>query len=294
MIDRDQKGEKGRFSSNASFAQGGTKPGFRGMEILFLGSGAAGWPFRDYPDSQRQLTSGDFRGSSSILINRQILVDCGPTVPKAMDMFSVDPERLKHIIITHTHRDHFLQASLERVIALAGRDINLWLESGAVEKAASLQEICNLRPMKTGEELTLGDCNVLPLPANHRVSKSDETTLNFLVNCSGRKMLYALDGAWLTTFTWKAVQKLELDAVIWDATIGDLPGDYRMFAHNNLPMIRLMNESLRNNGVFTDGTRVVLSHLARNLHPPHGDLNVNLDGEGMEAAHDGMVLKLGD
>ena len=262
------------------------------LQMLFLGTGAADWPFNDYPLDIRTLLSGEYRGSSSLLINGEILVDCGPTVPDAVEAFSVDLSRLKHILITHTHRDHYYLEAIERLIGMAGDKLDLCMEEGAVEKAEDLKGSCNIRKMKVGKEFHLGKYYVLPLPANHRVSKSSERPLNFLFNLAGKHILYALDGAWLETSVWKAVQNLQLEVLIWDGTIGDIPGDYRVFAHNSLPMIRLMNQTLKANGVVKDSTRIILSHMARNLHPSHRKLQEKLANEGMEAAYDGMRVEI--
>ena len=86
--------------------------------------------------------------------------------------------------------------------------------------------------------------------------------------------------------------KLKLDVIVWDGTIGDQPGDYRIFEHNSIPMIRLMNQTLRANGVYRDSTRIILSHLARTLHPEHRELTGILGIEGLEPAHDGMLLEI--
>ena len=288
----DSKAGIGGFQVSADDPVTRKRDSSPGSQILFLGTGAADWPLKNYPDDSSPLLSGEFRGYSSILINGKILVDCGPTVPKAMEAFSVDLSRLKYILITHTHRDHFSLKSIEKVIEMAGRKLELRVEEGAVDMAGPLKKFCDIRRMKVGKEFSLGKHSVLPLPANHRVSKSAEKALHFLFNLAGKHVLYALDGAWLETPSWKAIQNLQLEAVIWDGTIGDIPGDYRVFAHNSLPMIRLMNQSLKANGVLKDSSRIILSHMARTLHPTHEKLQVKLADEGMEAAHDGMIVRI--
>ena len=271
---------------------GKKKSGSTVFKILFLGTGAADWPYGKYQGDSRKLLSGDFRGYSSILVNEKVIVDCGPTVPAALSAFNVDLSGLSDILITHTHRDHF---SLESLELIAGRSsppgkLNLWMEEGALPKGDPLAGLLNLRPLKPGKTVSISGCTVRPLPANHRVSRSLEIPLHFLFSSLERNFLYALDGAWLTTAAWKAVQNLRLDAIIWDGTVGDMPGDYRIFAHNNIPMIRMMNQTLRENGVYSESTRIILSHLARTLHPGHRELVKNLKKEGMEPAHDGMVV----
>ena len=49
------------------------------------------------------------------------------------------------------------------------------------------------------------------------------------------------------------------DALVIDATIGDgHDGDYRVFEHNSLPMVRMMVESLRANGQMKAAGQVYL------------------------------------
>ncbi len=262
--------------------------------ILFLGTGAADWPHGKYQGDSRKLLSGEFRGFSSILVNGKVMVDCGPTVPAALSAFDVDLSGLSDILITHTHRDHFSLQSLELIAGrsnLPGR-LNLWMDEGALTKGDPLVGLFNLRSLKPGKTVNISGCSVRPLPANHRVSRSLETPLHFLFSSLERNFLYALDGAWLSTAAWKAIQNLQLEAVIWDGTIGDLPGDYRIFAHNSIPMIRIMNQTLKDNGIYNCSTRIILSHLARTLHPGHRELAENLKKEGMEPAHDGMVVEI--
>ncbi len=265
------------------------------FNIRFLGTGAADWPCEGYPEVARELLSGSFRGYSSILVNGKVLVDCGPTVPAALSVFGSGLSGLSDILITHTHRDHFSLEALEEIAETrkSPEKMNLWLEQGAMEKAASLAGMFNIQALVLGKAAGINHCSILSLPANHRVSHSRETPLHFLFSHLGKHFLYALDGSWLSTAAWKAIQNLQLDAIIWDGTIGDLPGDYRMFAHNNIPMIRMMNQTLRENGVYSPSTRIILSHLARNLHPSHHELQARLADEGMEAAHDGMEVEIG-
>lgn len=264
------------------------------FKILFLGTGAADWPFKKYPGAPPALLSGEFRGSSSILVNGKILVDCGPTVPAAMETFNVALSRLSDILITHTHGDHF---SLKSLGTLAGRvkssaQLNLWMEQGALEKAGTLNNIYNIHKLEPGREVSIAGCSVMPLPANHRVSNSPESPLHFLFSFSGKNFFYALDGSWLSTAAWRAIMNLQLDAIVWDGTIGDLPGDHRIFEHNSIPVIRLMNQTLQASGVYADSARIILSHLGRTLHPGHRELAKNLGEEGMEPAHDGLLVKI--
>ena len=97
------------------------------MKLTFLGTGAADWDINAY-------TPGVFhRRFSSVLVNRDLLIDPGPHVFHYAE-HSNDPHILdgvKNILVTHTHSDHFCPETVERlcagrvpgtVVALQSRD----------------------------------------------------------------------------------------------------------------------------------------------------------------------------
>ncbi len=261
------------------------------IEILFLGTGAADWPRDKYPSDVNKLLRGDHRGLSSALINKKILIDCGPTVLLALEKINVDVNLITDIIITHTHSDHF---SLEVLVQLLKKrlvkvKINIWLEESAVFKTEKLSGY-NIHPLTVMNTFYVPDFEIVPLCANHKVEDSHEKPLHYLFKAKNKTFFYALDGAWLMTETWREIKKEKLDAIIWDATIGQQNGDYRIFEHNSLDMIRYMNQTLRSNGVLKDSSRILLSHMARTLHSHQVELKKTLLPEKIIPAHDGMVV----
>ena len=89
------------------------------------------------------------------------------------------------------------------------------------------------------------------------------------------------------------VMKKQLDAIIWDATMGEVTGDPRIFGHNDLTMIRHMNQTLASQKVLKLDAKIILTHIARNLHPAHDVLEKRLLPEGLIPAYDGMSVVLG-
>ena len=88
--------------------------------------------------------------------------------------------------------------------------------------------------------------------------------MHFLVRAPQASFLYALDGAWMTAAARRAIGSAPLDLVVWDATV-ESPGDWRMFEHNDLGMVRAMTARLAKDGVVRKGTALVLDHIARTL-----------------------------
>ena len=75
--------------------------------------------------------------------------------------------------------------------------------------------------------------------------------------------------------------------MIFDATIGDTEGDYRIFEHNNLRMVEEMKLTLAN-----CSRRFMISHMARTLHTDHITLAERMKRSGIEVAYDDMQLLL--
>jgi hypothetical protein len=108
---------------------------------------------------------------------------------------------------------------------------------------------------------------------------------------NGKQLLYALDGGWFLTASYKYLQNRNLDMMILDATCGDYVGDYRMGEHNSIPMIRLMLPSLKTWGAINDQTEIYLSHLAPKLHVSHDETVDLVAKDGMKVAYDGLELE---
>jgi ribonuclease BN (tRNA processing enzyme) len=263
------------------------------VELLFLGTGAANWPSR-YPPLNKKLARGEVRGMSSMLVNGQILIDCGPTALDVMKRYDAHPAGITDILLTHTHSDHLHE---DNILAIANsRDADLgplkfWAHPEALKLVPESDRIEKC-PVEIGKSFKVHGFEMTGLEANHQVNGSKEQCLIYLIEGAGRSVLYATDTAWLPTSTWRHIQRKKLDAIIWDATVGENKGDYRVFCHNDLTMIRHMNQSLTNGKTLKPDAKIILTHIARKLHPPHEELEKKLLPEGLIPAYDGMSVVL--
>jgi hypothetical protein len=128
------------------------------------------------------------------------------------------------------------------------------------------------------------------LSANHIVTGSREKALHYLFRSGGINWLYATDGAWLPESTWLRLAKCRLNFLIWDATIGNIKGDYRVFEHNSLDMIKIMSDTLKTQGILGQDSIILLTHMARTLHLNHEDTERMLSGTGIIPAYDGLCI----
>lgn len=225
------------------------------MKIQFLGTGAADWPYSKPAD-----TVGEFRRLSSALIDGVLLIDPGPAVPEAMEELGLDPAAVRYVINTHRHRDHFNADTLQ------------WLQ----DKGATFYDL------DMEEEVSFGPYTVKSHRANHATMMGAK---HFLVTDGKSKLYYALDGAWLLYGEVETI-KAGVDLLVMDGTVGNVPGDYRIFEHNNLTMVKTMRETLAPYvGQF------YISHLARTLHEGHDAVAAELAEHQIGVAYDGLTLE---
>ena len=224
------------------------------MKITFLGTGAADWKFHKHKDME------GFRRNSSILIDDCLLVDPGPDVPNALLVFGKNADRIEYVINTHKHFDHYSEDTLR-----------------ALPQA-------HFFAMYAGQTQTVGKYTVTALRANHSTC---EDAVHFIISDGEKTLFYGLDGAWLMYDEVCALQKCGADLAVFDATIGDVPGDYRIFEHNNLNMVIEMKTTLEKYV-----KRFFISHMARTLHTSHGELVERMKPHGIEVAFDGCEVEI--
>ena len=237
-----------------------------GFGVLFCGTGAADHDWSRYG-------ARGVRGSCSTLLDGRVLVDCGSTGFRALARFGVDPRSLREVWFTHSHVDHCSPAEVAALLDARGRRsaplrlrgtapllARLGAELGAVAPAGRFE----LRPFEPLGPFRTQGWAVTALPANHVGAIRGETCVHFLVRAPGASILYALDGAWMTAAARDAIGSEPLDLIVWDATM-ESPGDWRIFSHNDLSMVRTVSARLAADGVVRPGTLQFLDHLAATL-----------------------------
>lgn len=226
------------------------------MKITFLGSGAADWPIEKSEDM------AEFRRLSSALIDDVLLIDPGPQVIETLTESGRNVKNIQYIINTHKHFDHFCVQTLHDLEA-----------NGAT-----------FYDFSDGEIKTIGDYTVSAYKANHSTCKD---AVHFIITNGEKTLFYGLDGAWLLYDEIQAIQEYKPDFAVFDATIGDIYGDYRIFEHNNLNMVLEMKKSLEN---YIG--RFCISHMARTLHTDHKTLSKRMAEYNIITAYDGLEIEI--
>ncbi|MBR2024439.1 MAG: hypothetical protein IKA02_01375 [Clostridia bacterium] len=219
------------------------------MKILFLGTGAA-----DYTGNEKEL-----RRNSSALIDGVILIDPNSYVPDAIKEFNVDVSKIKYVINTHRHCDHYNEETVKYLVSQGATFIDT----------------------KAGDIIDIGEYRILALRGNHTVP-----TCHFIIEHDGKRMFYGLDGGWLMYEEIDAIWRRGVDLAVFDATVGFVEGDYRIFEHTSLNMILEMKKSIN-----TAIKKYVISHMAYTLHTDHATLEKEMKKHGIITAYDGLEIE---
>lgn len=224
------------------------------MKITFLGTGAADWRAADHKDME------GYRRNASVLIDDVLLIDPGPDVPDALASFGKDAKSICYILNTHRHKDHYARATFAHLQGAA------------------------FYPMKPGDAAQLGKYRIRAFAANHGTMRG---AVHFLITDGEKTFFYGLDGAWLLCDEVAAIQETKPDLVVLDGTVGEQVGDYRVFEHNDLAMVRLLKVALA-----PHARRFCISHMSRKLHKPHAELAADMAKDGIEVAFDGLEMEI--
>lgn len=244
------------------------------MLIHFLGTGAADW---NGPDAR-----GEYRRLTSTLIDGCLLIDVNPEILELIP----DKNAVTAVAFTHSHSDHF---NIDALRALAPCTVYAH-ESWAHEIEGDGLTIVS---MKIGKEITAVTGHVLTaMPANHSTEKAYEQPLHYLIERDETCILYATDGAWLLNQAHHIIGRRLLHAAVFDATIGDgFDGDYRIFEHNSIDMVRMMVATLKKQNRLAEGAPVFLTHMARTLHGTQAEVEAKLE-HPLVAAYDGFCTEV--
>ena len=248
------------------------------MELMFLGCGAADFDWSRYGED-------GVLGSTVSLLNKSVLLDCGPTAVASMKRFGVETAGIRAVINTHSHSDHF---NVEQIKLVAGdRKIDFY---GTPEACAQVSDFCTVHPLTFGDEFTVDEVKFLALPSNHMVENIREETFNYLISDGSKTLLYALDTAWMLTRARKLIGTTHIDAIVWDATMSE-PDNWRIFEHSDPVMFANIRRVLKNTGNIDDQVKIFFDHRAKTLWPENiADQEAIAEREQAALAHEGETV----
>ncbi len=267
-------------------------------ESVFLGTGAAELypnPFCGCKVCARAravqkapgILGNELRLRSAFLLDPETLIDFGPDVPAGSQHYHAPLDRVRQVLVTHSHEDHFsgatfsiltmtdMKAPIHFYISSAGL---AWADRLVTETAhisgtfgnilAMLKEqgkiaLYPVDPYKTYE---IGGKKVTPLATCHQAYGHGETAQNYLIDWQRGTWLYACDtglyGPENLGFLARYAKErgAALDLVIMEGTFGSLEQGEDS-GHMDARRLCRQLAALENCGAVSRSTQVYITHI---------------------------------
>ncbi len=253
------------------------------VQITFLGTGAADFTATQNTTDRFRIDE-NVRRSTATLLDGELLFDAGLYLLDSLQLFCSDAVGIRNVLLTHGHIDHYCPEQLSGLASLTGREIHVYYSGGF---AITPLDGVVYHILEAGQTYDVGGYAVTPLFANHSPG-----AFHYSLEKDGKRLFYGPDGGWFLAETFAFMKEKRYDVLILDATVGEGSVDGRLAVHNSVPMIRLMIPAFAAAGVTNSGSRIVLDHLGRTLHPTHREICSLVEGDGFTVAYDGMTLSL--
>ncbi|KAI4447313.1 hypothetical protein C823_001832 [Eubacterium plexicaudatum ASF492] len=276
------------------------------MELQYLGTAAAeGWPALfcscDICKRARRTGGKELRTRTQALLDETILIDFPPDTYTHALQYTLQLGKLRHLLVTHSHMDHFFPVELIHRHEHFGHGAQGMLHvygNEAVEKAfydAVLIDRFRVHPLddavrfvtvKPFEDFMADGYHIIPVPADH---DPREVCLIYIIEKDGTCMLYGHDtGMNLSKEAWECIFSHSYDLVSLDATMGTKQiNGYHMGLADDLAFVKLLEE----HGCVGQHTVKVINHFSHNGEMSHEQLDAFAKEHGMLAAYDGMKVR---
>ncbi|AEI42903.1 MBL fold metallo-hydrolase [Paenibacillus mucilaginosus] len=270
------------------------------MKIHFLGTAAA----EGFPNAfcrcescikARELGGKNIRTRSSAIIDDMIKFDYSPDSYMQALRDSIDLGAIEHLLVTHTHSDHYnaydlecrregIAHGLQHPMHIYGNDAVMHNTRVAIGRFEGERFAFHLlRPFET---IAVGDAVVTPLPADH---DRMETCLLYVIEKQGKKLLYGHDSGWFPEATWAWLKERNLDCVILDCTHG-YTGNSRDTNHMGIETVLEAQREFRRQNILKQEGKIVVTHFSHNSRLLHDEFDEIFKPSGVTVAHDGLIL----
>jgi len=228
------------------------------------------------------------------VVDGVLKIDFGPDTYMQALQQGIDLTQVEHLLVTHTHQDHFAPDDL----AMRGKvfahglehELTVWGGDRALAMAQTVLTLSrttgvNLRHVRPFVPFEACDSRVTPLLADHN---PQETCLLYLIERGGRRLLWGHDSGIFPEETWAYLAgQPALDGVVLDGTNGPLTFGG---GHMGIEDMIAVKQRMLAEGMATPGTLFVATHFSHNGGLLHAELEERLCPAGFVVAYDGIRL----
>lgn len=277
------------------------------MEIQYLGTAAAeGWPalFCDCEICRRAREVGgkELRTRTQSLVDGKILIDFPPDTYTHALNYSLELGQVQHLLISHSHMDHFFPVELVHRHEHFGHNAKGLLNvygNEAVEKVFydaisidrfkvhPLDDAVKFIRLEPFADFMADGYHIIPVPADH---DKREICYIYIIEKDGKSLLYGHDtGINLSDEAWECIYDHKYNLISLDATMGKKQiGGYHMGLPDDIEFARRLEER----GCIDENTVRVINHFSHNGEMTHEQLESFAKEHGMIAAYDGMQVSI--
>ncbi len=279
------------------------------MKVTYYGTSAGGGipeifcscPLCEYARSHR---GRDIRTRSQAVIDGVLSLDYPVDILMHTIHGGLDMRKINHVLITHSHHDHFLpddvlsrhQGMTAPVNFYAGKRSGARLAANVAAQEAAFASGKRIRTsdftvrvheLTDYTPISILDYEVIPLPANHA---RELDAMIYLIRRGGKAMLWAHDTGPLFPEVADYIKHsgTVFDFVSLDCTLGR--GKRITGAHMDIDQCAQTMALLRENGNADERTVAVISHMGHLVELTHEELSAQAAELGLQVAYDGMTV----
>lgn len=280
------------------------------MKITVLGSGGFGYPLVfcdcEYCRKARLLGGKNIRKRASLLINDEMIIDLTPDCQVSMNMYRKDMGKVKYLLQTHTHLDHFdinqfttldykYETKREDGLMLICSELCLQDIQNKVSKYDKMDlyddnylNKINLqtKTINHGESVNLNTYTIKAIYCSHDENIGAQL---YLIKQNGKSILYATDTPPITETTLQELKGEKIDCIFLDESFG--LKDYS-FSHLNIKCFDEYIIKLKQNNLLNKNCMIYATHLTHDGNPTHDEIEQILNKYGYMPAYDGLEIEL--
>lgn len=282
------------------------------MKIIFLGTSAA----TSCPlifckckvcENARINKGKDIRKRTSLLINDDLLIDLGPDVPTSAAMYNIDLTKVKYILQTHGHSDHFDAGHLitrlreyasehvEYISLFASREtintLDMWLKTEEPKSDLFDSDWLNrlyidIKYISHGKRIKIGAYFVTPLESLH---DERDNSLIFLINYNNKNIMYGTDLLKISDNVWNILKSFKLDLVILDQTYGK---GRNAGGHLDAGEVTDIVSKMSKEKIIDESSMVYATHISHEGNDIHDVMEQLAIENGYHIAYDGLEINI--
>ena len=283
------------------------------MKFKYFGTAAAEcWPglFCSCENCKKAIKAGgrNIRSRSQALVNDDLLIDLPPDTYYHIIKDGLDLTKTRHIIITHSHDDHFYAPDLHRTYPPFAYNekkekisqLNIYGNEAVnihAKDFENYQDILIFHEIHAFEKYNIGKYIVTPLKADHDYSQNCLIYIIEDITDSVRsksKILYANDTGYFPDETWDYLQKnhsgnKKFDFVSLDTTNGMIES---RIGHMGVDGCGDVKKRLIGMGAADNNAVFCYNHFSHNGGKIYDELVPIAGQAGFLVSYDGMELDI--